>query len=158
MKKKNYNENLNEKLFGLDYLSDNSSEEEQEKRIDFATKIIQEYGEQAVFEAWFSYLQNSVNSVRAAWSFMLWFYNFNGEDFKIKNPYPFLGLLFNKLGLSLDDDKKSEDEKQMFDTFDSIYASMLTKSGYFNESNYFDVNPYRDDHLREEINKIHETC
>lgn len=152
MKNKTYDIHLNDELFGLDYLSD-FSDKEQEKRIDLAAKAVEECGEEQVFKAWFSYLMFSVKNTREAWSFMLWFYNFNGAEFEISDPYPFLGLLFKKLGLSLDTIADNFDEKEKFDTFDSIYASMLIKSRLIDESDYFNINPYRDEHLRAEIDK-----
>lgn len=48
MENKIYDSNLNNELFGLNYLSD-YSEEEQEKRIDLAAKAVEEYGENKFF-------------------------------------------------------------------------------------------------------------
>lgn len=153
MENKIYDSNLNNKLFGLSYLSD-YSEEEQEKRIDLAAKAVDEYGEKQVFQSWFLYLKTSVTDPMDAWSFMLWFYNFNGADFKIDDPYPFLGMLFKKLSLSFNELKNGSEEKEKFDTFDTIYASMLIKSGLVAEDDYFNVNPYRDERLKAEIDKL----
>lgn len=153
MENKIYDSNLNNELFGLNYLSD-YSEEEQEKRIDLAAKAVEKYGEKQVFQSWFSYLKTSVTNPSDAWSFMLWFYNFNGADFKIDDPYPFLGMLFKKLSLSFNELKNGSEEKEKFDTFDTIYASMLIKSGLVAEDDYFNVNPYRDERLKAEIDKL----
>lgn len=147
------NPNFNNELFGLNYLSD-YSEEEEEKRMNLAAKAVEEYGEKQVFQSWFLYLKTSVTNPKDAWSFMLWFYNFNGADFKIGDPYPFLGMLFKKLGLSFNELKYGSEEKEKFDTFDTIYASMLIKSGLVAEDDYFNVNPYRDERLKVEIDKL----
>ncbi len=58
---------------------------------------------------------------------MLWFFNYGVMNSKIADPYPFLGLLFRKLGLSIGSEPRTEDEKERFDTFDSIYVFMPTK-------------------------------
>lgn len=136
-----YDIELNNKLFGLDYCSD-YSEEEQDSRIDLAEATIKDCGEEVVFEAWFKYLKESVNTNEEARSFMLWFYNYNGAEFTLKDPYSFLGLLFVKLGYSLDDNDLEKDE--FFGTFDSIYVSLLIKAGFVKEVDYFVVNLFND--------------
>ena len=44
------NPNFNNELFGLNYLSD-YSEEEEEKRMNLAAKAVEEYGEKQVFQS-----------------------------------------------------------------------------------------------------------
>ena len=153
MEHKKYDSEFNKELFGLDYLSD-YPEEEQDRRIDLAAKIIKECGEAETFAAWFDYLKVSVSTVHQAWSFMLWYYNYGGADFKVDDPYPFFAILFKKLGLTFDDLEDGTDQKEMFDTFDSIYASMLVACGMVGWNDYFCINPYRDQRLAEEINAL----
>lgn len=67
---------------------------------------------------------------------MSWFYNYGGHEIKTFNPYPFLETLYKKLVLSFDSEPQTDDEKQMFDTFDSIYVEMLTQSGIIKQDDY----------------------
>lgn len=53
------------------------------------------------------------------------FFDYDGHKFRVENQYPFLGILYKKLGLSLNKDSKGEDEVQINDTFDSIYIELL---------------------------------
>lgn len=146
-----YDLKYNDILFGLDYFFD-SSEDESDMREELAEKILNEVDNQSVFDGWFNYLRTNVNSQKEAWSFMSWFYNYGGHEIKTSNPYPFLGTLYNKLGLSFDSEPQTDDEKQMFDTFDSIYVEMLTQSGIIKRDDYFYVNLYNDDRLKNEYN------
>lgn len=148
---KEYDLKLNNNLFELDYFS-NYSDEELDAKIELSESIIKECGEQNVFDGWLTYLKNSVNDIRKAWSFMLWFYNYGGHEFTINNPYPFLGLLFKKLGLSFNEELFTDDDKEKFDTFDSIYVSMLIKSKIIAEEDYSYVNLYLDEKLKEAYN------
>ncbi len=141
--KKQYNNNINKELFSINFQED-FSEAEVERLSKIARELINGFGEQIVFNNWFEYLKESINDKYSAWNFMVAFYNFDGHNFKIKDPYPFLGLLFNKLNLSLNKEPSSDEEESIFDTFDSIYASLLTKSGIVTKDDYFYINLYSD--------------
>ena len=147
---KEYNKDINKELFSVDFQSD-FSEDEVERLSDIAKQLINEYGEQIVFDEWFQYLKESINGRYPAWNFMLAFYNFDGHNLKVKDPYPFLGLLFNRLGLSLETEPSKGEEETMFDTFDSIYVSLLIKSGIIKEDDYFYVNLYSDDRFKKAV-------
>lgn len=150
---KTYDLKYNEILFGLDYFAE-YPEEELEAREDLAEKILDETDNQSVFDGWLTYLRTCVNSHKEAWSFMLWFFNYGGHEIKVSNPYPFLGLLYKKLGLSFDKEPEGDDENQMFDTFDSIYIELLIKSGLIKQEDYFYVNLYNDKKLKEAYDSI----
>lgn len=148
--KKEYDKNINRKLFSVNFQSD-FSEDEVECLSCIAEQLIKEYGEQVVFDEWFKYLKESVNGRYPSWNFMIAFYNFNGHYLKIKDPYPFLGLLFNKLGLSLDKEPSQGEEEKIFDTFDSIYVSLLIQSKIIKEDDYFYINLYSDDRFKKAV-------
>lgn len=146
-----YDLKYNDILFDLDYFSD-YSEDESEMREELAEKVLNEVDNQSVFDGWFSFLRFNVNSQKEAWSFMSWFYNYGGHEIKISNTYPFLGMLYKKLGFSFDKEPETNYEKQMFDTFDSIYVELLTKAEIIKQDDYFYVNIYNDDKLKKEYN------
>ena len=91
--------------------------------------MIVKFGDQIIFDTWSDYLKENIHSKKDAWNFMMSFIDYNGHHFNIDNPYPFLGLLLNKLELSLDKDLISEEENAMFDSFDSLYIELLINSG-----------------------------
>ena len=82
---------------------------------------------------------------------MSWFFNYGGHEFKIDNPYPFLGMLFSKLGLSIEEEPKTDEDIEKFDTFDSIYVEMLIKSNRIKDEDYSYVNMFDDDEFKESI-------
>ncbi len=145
--KTEYDENINKELFSIDFQSD-YSDDEVDRLLEIAKQLIAEYGDQFVFDEWFKYLKNSINGRRDAWNFMIAFYNFDGHCLKASDPYPFLGLLLNRLELSLDSDPTSKDEEMMFETYDSIYIELLIKAGIVKQDEYFDANPYTDEKLK----------
>ncbi|MCQ2799720.1 MAG: hypothetical protein MJ228_02995 [Bacilli bacterium] len=142
---KTYDEKYNELLFGIDYQSD-YSEEEVENAASVAEKLIDDLGEETVFEGWFQFLLERVSDKKSARNFMFAFYNFGGQDFKISDPYPFLAALFTKVGLSIENGPVAEDE-DTFDTFDSIYISMLSNTGIISDEDYFEANLFKDERL-----------
>ena len=83
---------------------------------------------------------------------MILFFIYDGYKFRVENPYPFLGMLYKKLGLSLDRDPKGENEIQMNDTFDLIYIELLINSGIVKREDFFNMNPYHDEKLIEAYN------
>ena len=83
---------------------------------------------------------------------MIAFFDYDGHHLKVKNPYPFLGLLLNKLELSLGKGPLNIDEDNMFETYDSIYIELLICSGLVKQDDYFYMNPYKDKKLIEAIN------
>ena len=153
---KEYKKEINESLFSIDNFSDSMDYDEIEDKIDEAYKIVEElvdeFGYQIVFDNWVSYLKDKVHSQKEAWNFMILFFNYEGYKFKVENPYPFLGMLYKKLKLSLDRDPEGDDENLMNDTFDSIYIELLINSGIVDEDDYFYMNPYYDEKLIEAYN------
>ena len=147
---KEYDKNINKELFSVDFQSD-FSEDEVYRLSLIADELIKQYGDQIVFDEWFQYLSESINGRYPAWNFMDAFFNFGGHDFKVKDPYPFLGLLFNRLGLSLDAEPSKGDEEMMFDTFDSIYVSLLINSGIIKDDDYCYVNLYSDKRFKKAV-------
>ena len=152
---KEYDKTITEKLFSVDRFKEG---EEYEKEIEKAEKlyekaqiILKECDNQQVFDNWFSYLKNNIHNKKDAWNFMMSFFDYDGHNIKVKDPYPFLGLLFNRLGLSLDAEPSKDEEETMFDTFDSIYVSLLIKSGIIKEDDYFYVNLYSDDRFKKAV-------
>lgn len=148
---KEYDKNINKELFSVDFQSD-FSEDEVYRLSTIAKDLVKQYGDQTVFDEWFQYLSESVNGRYSAWNFMNAFFNFGGHDLKVKDPYPFLGLLFVKLGLSLESEPSNEEEETIFDTFDSIYVSLLINSGIIKKDDYFDVNLFNDDRFKIVVN------
>lgn len=153
---KEYNKNTNNILFNIDNFSKELSSDEIEKQISNASKtaiqLVDDFGCQIVFDEWTNYLKECVNSRKEAWNFMILFVEFDGQKFKVNNPYPFLGLLLNKLNLSLDKEPTDVDEKQIFQTFDTIYIELLVNSGIVKYEDYFYMNPYYDEKLIKEYN------
>ena len=148
-----YKKRWNNTLFGLNYFDDFEDVEE-EDRFELASSIVRELGEQNVFDEWFNYLKESIHNQNEAWSFMLWFFNYNGAHFKVKNPYPFLALLFSKLELSLDKDKGDDDYDNILQTFDSIYVELLIGAGIIKVEDYCYVNLFADSKFKEELDAI----
>ena len=97
---KEYDKTITEKLFSVDRFKEG---EEYEKEIEKAEKlyekaqiILKECDNQQVFDNWFSYLKNNIHNKKDAWNFMMSFFDYDGHNIEVKDPYPFLGLLFNK--------------------------------------------------------------
>ena len=155
---KKYNKEMTKKLFSIDNFSELISYDEREKIIKEMSKnvnnLINDYGYQIVFDEWTEYLKDCIHTPKEAWNFMILFFCYDGHKFKVENPYPFLGILYKKLGLSLDKDPEGEDENQMNDTFDTIYIELLVQSGLVKRDDYFNVNPYYDERLKEAYDKI----
>lgn len=154
---KQYDESINYKLFNVDRFKEGMEyEQELEKAYELskiAKELIKEYGDQKVYDSWVKYLKDNIHSRKDAWNFMMAFFDYDGYHLKVENPYPFLGLLLNKLELSLDRDPLDEDEDNMFETFDSIYIELLVKSGDVKEEDYFNMNPYYDEKLIKAYNE-----
>ena len=147
---KKYPKNINKELFSVDFQSD-FSEDEVDRLSKIAEQLINEFGEQVVFDEWLQYFKEFINGRYASWNFMLSVFNFGGHNFKVKDPYPFLGLLFNRLGLSLVAEPSKGEEETIFDTFDSIYVSLLTKSGIIKMDDYFYVNLFSDGKFKKTV-------
>ena len=149
---KQYDKTMNDKLFNVDRFKEgNEYERELEKAHELsieAKSLILEFGDQVVFDNWFDYLKESVHSRIKAWNFMISFFDYDGHCLKVSDPYPFLGLLLNRLELSLDSDPASKDEEMMFETFDSIYIELLINAAIVKRDEYFDANPYTDEKLK----------
>lgn len=153
-----YIKKINQVLFSIDNFSKSMTYDETVNKISEASKIVKKivdkFGYQVVFDSWENYLKENVDSKRKAWNFMILFFNFDGHKFKIKDPYPFLGMLYKKLDLSFERDPEGDDENQMNDTFDSIYIELLINSGIVKQEDYFYMNPYNDERLIEAYNRI----
>ncbi len=147
-----FDKKINNKLFSIDRFKVGLEYEQELKKAHelsrVAKSLIMEYGDKIVFDSWFEYLKYNVNSQKDAWNFMMSFFDYDGYKLKVENPYPFLGMLYKKLGLSLDKDPEGYDENQMNDTFDSIYIELLVSSGIVKYDDYFNMNPYYDERLR----------
>jgi len=152
---KEYDTTITEKLFSVDRFKEGKEYEKEiekaEKLYEKAQIILKECDNQQVFDNWFSYLKNNIHNKKDAWNFMMSFFDYDGHNIKVKDPYPFLGLLFNRLGLSLDAEPFKGEEETMFDTFDSIYVSLLIKSGIIKKDDYFYVNLYSDDRFKKAV-------
>ena len=152
---KQYDKTMNDKLFSVDRFKEGDEyERELEKAHELsieAKSLILEFGDQVVFDNWHDYLKESVHSRIKARNFMISFFDYNGHELKVKDPYPFLGLLFNRLNLSLDADPSEGDEETMLDTFDTIYVSILISSGIIKEDDYFYVNLYTDKRFKKAV-------
>lgn len=153
MKNKKYDKSINRELFGLCYFNE-FSDSVYEAKVELAEKTIKNYGDEIVFNEWFAYLETNVENRMDAWSFMSWFFNYGGHELVIKNPYPFLAALFSKLDLTLNSEPKTEEDNQIFDTFDSIYVSLLKKAGFVNDEEYFYINLYEDENFSRELAKL----
>mgnify|MGYP007002640451 FL=1 len=153
-----YIKKINQVLFSIDNFSKSMTCDEIENKINEASKIVKglvaKFGYQVVFDSWTNYLKENVDSKRKAWNFMILFFYYDGHKFKIKDPYPFLGMLYKKLDLSFERDPEGDEENQMNDTFDSIYIELLINSGIVNQEDYFYMSPYNDERLIEAYNKI----
>ena len=153
-----YIKKINQVLFSIDNFSKSMTYDETVNKISEASKIVKKivdkFGYQVVFDSWENYLKENVDSKRKAWNFMILFFNFDGHKFKIKDPYPFLGMLYKKLDLSFERDPEGDDENQMNDTFDSIYIELLINSGIVKQEDYFYMNPYNDERLIEAYDRI----
>jgi len=137
-------------LFSFDFASD-YSEEDANNLLLMAQDLISMHGDEEVFKQWASYLKTDILDIKNGINFMNAFFFYGGHELKVKNPYHFLGLLFNKIGLSLDKEPNSEDEHQIFDTFDSIYVSLLDNAHIVNQEDFFYINIYNDNKLKEAI-------
>lgn len=85
-----------------------SNSEKAYKLSKIAKGLIKEYGVQIVFDSWKKYLKDKIQTRKDAWNYMMSFFDYDGHHLKVENPYPFLGMLLNKLELSLDRDPKGE--------------------------------------------------
>ncbi len=155
---KEYDKEINKVLFGIDTFSQSMSYDDIENKMSEASKVVKrlvdKFGYQLVFDSWLNYLKENIHSNREAWNFMILFFNYDGHKFKVKDPYPFLGMLYKKLGLSFEKDPKEEDGIQVNDTFDSIYIELLLNSGVVKSNAYFYMNPYNDEKLIEAYKRV----
>ena len=63
--------------------------------IEKANRAISEYGWEAVFESWKSYMYENCHTVGEALSFATWFEIYGGCRHKIEEPYQFLAYLYD---------------------------------------------------------------
>ena len=150
---KDFDKNINKKLFSIDYLSD-FSEDETDKLSSIAQELIDKYGDKQVFAEWYEYLKECVTDKKTARNFAYWFFQYGGHELKIKNPYPFLALLFVKTEVPLDKEPSLKEEKEFDDLIDSIYVSLLSNAGIIGNDNYFYINFRSDEKLINLVNKI----
>ena len=146
------------KIFGIDYYSDSLDYDEREKELnemfDYVTELINEFGYQTLLDEWTKYLKEYIKDKKSALNFMMLFFYYNGHKFVVEDPYPFLCLLYKKLGLSLDEGPKTEEDNEIFDTFDSIYVSLLIKAKKIKEEDYSYANLFDDVKFKEVYNKF----
>lgn len=151
-----YDKRLNDELFGIDYDSD-YEESTAAKLMKLAKETIEKYGQSIVFSEWFSYLSNSVRTIKEARNFASWFSAYEGYRFKTKDPYPFLAMLFLKLGLSYENPESDDEiEKQFYESFDNFYIELVINAGFAKIDDYFYLDPYSDKRLNDEILKLKE--
>ena len=149
----NYDKNINKKLFTFDFES-NYSDDEVEKLSLIAKELIKTYGDKVVFNEWNDYLKESITDKKSARNFAYGFFQYSGHKFKVKDPYPFLALLFVKTEVSFDKEPDTVEEKEFCDLIDSIYVSLLTNAGIIRDDDYFYINYCSDDKLTKLINEI----
>lgn len=63
--------------------------------VEKADSTISEYGWEAVFESWQSYMYENCHTVEEALSFATWFEIYGGHNHKIEEPYKFLAYLYD---------------------------------------------------------------
>lgn len=68
--------------------------------VEKADKAITEYGWEAVFESWKSYMYENCHTVEEALSFATWFEIYGGHNHIIEEPYKFLAYLYDIFNLN----------------------------------------------------------
>ena len=68
--------------------------------VEKADKAISEYGWEAVFESWKTYMYENCHTVKDALSFATWFEIYGGHNQRIEEPYKFLAYLYDIFDLN----------------------------------------------------------
>ncbi len=155
---KKYSRDNNAKIFGIDYFSDSLEYDEREKELnemyDYVAKLVNEFGYKTLIDEWSQYLKECVLDKKSAVNFMMLFFYYDCHEFTVENPYPFLCLLYIKLGFSLEKGPETKEDNEIFDTFDSIYVEMLIKAKIITYEDYAYVNLFDDKRFNQGYNEI----
>ncbi len=154
MNKDNYDKSLNYVLFHQNCISGDKLNNE-EHLIQLVNTLISKYGWETLVAEWYKYLETSVSNRKEAFNFATWLFIYGFGNCKVKNPYPFLVLLYKKLEL----DKTSNDElDERFDTpydrFLDLYVDVLISCKIINAEDAFYINPNNDKRFIEELTNV----
>ncbi len=135
MSEKSNSEEIINYLYNCDFFDDKFDEDE--KRLDSATEIIEE-APLDFFELSFEWMKKNCSVADQYINFAYLYYYYGGTDFEVKNPYPFLAILYN--GIDWEHDNKNA--KEADNIFWSIATNMLEKAnllhGYTDEYDPFE--------------------
>lgn len=129
---------LTEFIFNRDYLSEldetnDISEDEEKKYDDVVEKLYEEYDWNDIFKCWFDYLQRKCINAKQALNFAHLFWNYEGHEHYIEDPYKFLSYFYYRIDM-----KKYRDIAMTI--LDGISIEVLHRAGITNV--YYDENPY----------------
>lgn len=150
----NNNAELNNRLFGQNCISGKKL-----KNIAELQKIVQNLvstiGWEEIATEWYEYLKECVCSRIEAFNFATWLFIYDFGKCDIKNPYPFLALLYKKMGLESNHEDELENRFDTpYDRFIDIYVDVLTSSHIISVSDADYVKPEKDKKFMFELNRI----
>lgn len=112
-------------LFGFRYTGEIGTPEPGEDRKNTAAKEIETHPWKDVFDSWYRFLREDCPTPDDVWGWERLFWIYGGQDFPLRNPYPFLGYLLYRTALP---GRPIEDPTDQ-GLFDSIAMEFLTRIG-----------------------------
>lgn len=93
------NSNINlirttEYLFNCDFSSDNFDPDNNEEHYDVATKLLQNYSWNDIFNAWNDYLHQNCKTPESIINFCNLYTYYGGLDYYVPHPYDFIGYIY----------------------------------------------------------------
>jgi len=154
MKDSHYNKEINIKLFKQNCISNEELTNTAELQKLF-NNLVKTFGWEKIVSECYDYLKCSINSRIESFNFATWLFIYDFGKCSVKNPYPFLALLYNKMEL---DTSVVDDLDTRFDTpydrFLDIYIDVLISSKIIDISESDYIVPEKDDRLLAELKKI----
>lgn len=154
MKNSNYDKTINNKLFSQDCISGQELNDSVELQ-KLVQDLVKTFGWEKIVSEWFDYLKESINTRIESFNFATWLFIYDFGKCNIENPYPFLALLYKKMGL--DSNVKDELDDRFdtpYDRFLDIYIDVLVNSQIIDISESDYIVPEKDNKLLSELQKI----
>jgi len=154
MKYSNYDIELNKKLFNQNCINGEKMNDVTELQ-KIVQNLISSIGWEELVTEWYKYLKENVQTRTEAFNFATWLFIYDFGKCNVKDPYPFLALLYKKMEL---ESNPSDELENRFDTpydrFLDIYVDVLLSSHIIDIGKSDFIKPEDDERLLLELNKI----
>jgi len=154
MKYSNYDIELNKKLFNQNCINGDKLNDvtELQKIVQY---LVSSIGWEELVTEWYKYLKENVKTRTETFNFATWLFIYDFGKCNVKDPYPFLALLYKKMELK--SNPKDELENRFdtpYDRFLDIYVDVLLSSHIIDIDKSDFIKPEDDERLLLELNKI----